>query len=75
MTQQTDNSEVQTTDSLITRLNNYINEEKLIKDLTSVQLSRIKLLDDYAEEVNISEKKDVIKSLLILFILPTPRDL
>jgi len=64
MTQQTDNSEVQTTDSLITRLNNYINEEKLIKDLTSVQLSRIKLLDDYAEEVNISEKKDVIKSLL-----------
>ncbi len=64
MTQQTANSAETQTDPLYTRVISQLNEEKLAKDLTQVQLSRIKLLEEIATELPSSSRGAEIRSLL-----------
>ncbi|MCB1305253.1 MAG: transcription elongation factor GreAB, partial [Leptospiraceae bacterium] len=64
MTQQTANSTDTQTDPLYTRIIAQLNEEKLAKDLTQVQLSRIKLLEEIATDLPSSSRGAEIRSML-----------
>ena len=64
MTQQTANSTDTQTDPLYTRVISQLNEEKLAKDLTQVQLSRIKLLEEIAVELPASSRGAEIRTIL-----------
>lgn len=61
---QVESPEQQTRDPIISRLFGFLNEEKLIKDITAVQLSRIKTLDDFVDEVASSSQSKEVKEHL-----------
>jgi transcription elongation factor GreA len=61
MSEQTITKETSTRDTLSNRIIAQINEERLVNSLTSIQLSKIKLLDDLAQEIiDGSDNADVI---------------
>ena len=64
MSEQTIDSEALESEPIFTKLYSQINEEKLHKDLASVQLSRIKSMDELALEIKQSEKIDDIRAIL-----------
>ena len=45
-------------DPVISRLYTHLNEEKVTRDLSSVQLQKIKTLDELMQEIQASGKKD-----------------
>ena len=55
--------------SLLVRINTQINEERMFKDLSGVQLSRILLLKGLAEQLLDSEEKDKKEVLEVLEVL------
>lgn len=61
---QVESPEQQTRDPVISRLFGFLNEEKLIKDITAVQLSRIKTLDDFVDEIASSSQSKEVKQHL-----------
>lgn len=65
----------ETRDALLTKLYAQINEEKVLKDLTSIQLSRIKLLDDLAEEIKSSGREKEIRPTLEENLAENPESL
>ncbi|MBL8018924.1 MAG: transcription elongation factor GreA [Leptospirales bacterium] len=51
-------------DPVVSRLYSHLNEEKLARDIASVQLQKIKTLDELIQEIQGSDKKaDLIRSL------------
>ncbi len=64
MSQQTVNSDVETKNPIREKVIAQLNEERLVKDASTVQLSKIKLLDDLTLEINESSIKEEIKNLL-----------
>ncbi len=64
MTQQVLPNEVSTKDPLIAKINAQLNEERILKDHTAIQLSRIKLLDDLSLEVKTAPNAAELKKIL-----------
>lgn len=64
MSEQMIETEAPGKEPLISRLNNQINEERLLKDISAIQLNKLKALDALAHEMKESEKLDELKVLL-----------
>ena len=64
MSQSTVNSDVSTKDPLIAKIHTFINEERVMKDFSAIQLNRVKQIDELIEEIKTSGKLDQAKQVL-----------
>jgi len=75
MSQPTVNSEVSTNEPIIARINTMINEERVIKEITTVQISRLKQFDEIAQEILKSPNKESLIALLEENLNDSPKSL
>ena len=68
-------TETQTKDPLLNRLDAQLNEDRLFKELSAVQLSRLKLLDEITEEVQSSGRIEEIRQVLTENLAEEPASL
>lgn len=75
MSQQAANSDVETRDPVHAKIITQINEDRLSKEITSTQLSRFKLLDELAQEIQGSSKKEELVKILDENLAESPQSL
>lgn len=66
------NTEVQTKDATIKKVEAQINEDKVFKDLSSLQLARFKTIDDLLLELHSSDKLEDVRNVLIESLTEDP---